>query len=64
MKISVTMSTNSISLREGSKHIFYMPDWFIIEDGIPPDIQIDITDADRLAGRDTILEQALDFFNQ
>jgi len=38
-----------------------MPDGFIIEDGIPPDIQIDITDEDRLEGRDTILEYAVNF---
>ncbi|GAB4248434.1 MAG: S41 family peptidase [Ekhidna sp.] len=43
-----------------SNSITYMPDGFIIEDGIPPDIQVDITDADRLAGRDTILERAVE----
>jgi len=45
-----------------SNSITWMPNGFIIEDGIPPDIQVDLTDADRLAGRDTILEAALVFF--
>ncbi len=42
-----------------SNSITYLPDGFNIEDGIPPDIQVDISDEDRLAGRDTILETAL-----
>ncbi|MEM7107865.1 MAG: S41 family peptidase [Bacteroidota bacterium] len=46
-----------------SNSITYMPDGFIIEDGIPPDIKIDITDEDRLSGHDTILEEALNYFN-
>ena len=46
-----------------SNSITYMPDGFIIEDGIPPDIKIDITDEDRLKGADTILEEALKHFN-
>ena len=42
-----------------SNSITYMPDGFIIEDGIPPDVQLDITPEDMAAGRDTILEAAL-----
>ncbi len=45
-----------------SNSITWMPDGFIIEDGIPPDIQLDISDEDRLAGRDTILEAAVASF--
>ncbi len=37
----------------------FTPDGFNIEGGIPPDIKVDITEADRLRGRDTILERAL-----
>lgn len=47
-----------------SNSITYLPDGFIIEDGIPPDIQIDITDEDKLAGTDTILEYAVDFISE
>ena len=46
-----------------SNSVTYMPDGFIIEDGIPPDIQVNITDEDRLAGRDTILDTALQLLN-
>ncbi|NQZ76505.1 MAG: S41 family peptidase [Ekhidna sp.] len=46
-----------------SNSITYLPDGFIIEDGIPPDIQVDITDEHRLEGRDTILERALSLFS-
>ena len=45
-----------------SNSITWMPDGFIIEDGIPPDVPLEITDADRLAGRDTILEAAVSSF--
>lgn len=44
-----------------SNSITYLPNGFIIEDGIPPDVQVDISDADRSNGRDTILERAIDF---
>ena len=33
-----------------------------IEDGIPPDIKVDITDEDKLNHIDTIIETALDQF--
>ncbi|MEO9869618.1 S41 family peptidase [Ekhidna sp.] len=46
-----------------SNSITYLPNGFIIEDGIPPDVQVDITDEDRLNGRDTILEYAIDQLN-
>jgi len=46
-----------------SNSVTYLPDGFIIEDGIPPDIQVDITDEDRLAGRDTILDMAVQLLN-
>ena len=42
-----------------SHSITWMPDGFIIEDGIPPHVQVAITDEDKLAGRDTILEEAV-----
>uniref|UniRef100_UPI004049E19C S41 family peptidase n=1 Tax=Fulvivirga sp. TaxID=1931237 RepID=UPI004049E19C len=42
-----------------SNSITYLPDGFIIEDGIPPDIQIDISEEDRIASVDRILEQAV-----
>lgn len=44
-----------------SNSITYLPNGFIIEDGIPPDVQVDISDTDRLNGTDTILERAIDF---
>ena len=43
-----------------SNSITYLPNGFIIEDGIPPDIQVDINAVDRLEGRDTILEEAIE----
>ena len=43
-----------------SNSITYMPNGFIIENGIPPDIPLNINDEDRLEGRDTILEKAID----
>lgn len=36
-----------------------LPNGFNIEDGIPPHIRVDMTEADRLQGKDTILERAL-----
>ena len=38
----------------------FLPDGFNIEGGIPPDIKIDMTEVDRLNGKDTILERALE----
>lgn len=46
-----------------SSSITRLPDGFIIEDGIPPDIRIDITDEDLLSGTDTLLERALEELN-
>jgi len=43
-----------------SSSITYLPDGFIIEDGIAPDEIVYITDDDKLQGRDTILERALE----
>jgi len=37
----------------------FTPDGFNIEGGIPPDIKVDLTEADRARGKDTILERAL-----
>lgn len=37
----------------------FLPDGFNIEDGIPPDIRVDMREADRLQGKDTILERAI-----
>lgn len=45
-----------------SNSITYLPDGFIIEDGIPPDVPLAITDEDKLAGKDTILEKAIESF--
>ena len=45
-----------------SNSITSLPDGFIIEDGIPPDVQMDISNTDLLEGRDTILEYAVDSF--
>ncbi|MEL6561647.1 MAG: S41 family peptidase, partial [Bacteroidota bacterium] len=42
-----------------SNSITSLPDGFIIEDGIVPDIAVQITDSDMAAGRDTILEEAI-----
>lgn len=40
-----------------------LPDGFNIEDGIPPDIQVDMDATDEANGIDTILERALDLLN-
>ncbi|MEO1049062.1 MAG: S41 family peptidase [Bacteroidota bacterium] len=45
-----------------STSITYLPDGFIIEDGIPPDIKVDMDEEDRASGKDTILETALSRF--
>lgn len=37
----------------------FTPSGFNIEGGIPPDIKVDLTEADRAKGKDTILERAL-----
>lgn len=37
----------------------FTPDGFNIENGIPPDIKVDLTEADRAQGKDSILERAL-----
>ncbi len=47
-----------------SNSITYLPDGFIIEDGIPPDVTIEITDEDKINGRDTILEFAIDYLSE
>lgn len=45
-----------------SSSITYLPDGFIIEHGVPPDITVDMDDANRLDGIDDILERALTLF--
>jgi C-terminal processing protease CtpA/Prc len=45
-----------------SSSVTYLPNGFIIEEGIPPDIQVDMTEEDKANGIDTILERALDEF--
>ena len=45
-----------------STSISYLPDGFFIEDGILPDVKVDISDKDLTEGRDTILETALNSF--
>ena len=42
-----------------STSISYLPDGFFIEDGIPPDVKVDMSEQDRMEGKDTILELAL-----
>ncbi len=37
----------------------FTPDGFNIEGGLPPDIKVDLSEADRAKGKDTILERAL-----
>ena len=49
---------NGWTVRYSSTQTF-LPDGFNIEDGIPPHIKIDMTEADRAQGKDTILERAL-----
>ena len=44
-----------------SNSITRLPDGFIIEDGIPPDVTINISEADQENGSDTILDEALQF---
>lgn len=38
----------------------FTPDGFNVEDGVPPDIPVSLTTADRLRGVDTILERAIE----
>jgi hypothetical protein len=45
-----------------SSSITYLPDGFIIEKGVAPDIKVDLLDADRNNNTDTILEKALSLF--
>ncbi len=47
-----------------SSSITTLPDGFNIEDGIPPDVPLTISDEDLADGRDTILEEAIQFLNQ
>ncbi len=49
---------NGWTVRYSSTQTF-LPDGFNIEGGIPPDIRIDMNEADRQQGKDTILERAL-----
>ncbi|MCB0548840.1 MAG: hypothetical protein KDD19_14770, partial [Phaeodactylibacter sp.] len=42
-----------------SSSITWLPDGFIIEHGVEPDIRVDWAEEDRAAGKDTILEEAL-----
>jgi hypothetical protein len=45
-----------------SSSVCLLPDGYNIEDGIPPDIKVDITDEDKLNNIDTIIETAIDQF--
>ena len=45
-----------------STSISYLPNGFFIEDGIPPDVKVDISEKDLAEGKDTILESALNYF--
>ncbi len=46
-----------------SSSITWLPDGFIIEDGVDPDIRLDMSPENQLEGRDDILERALQLFN-
>ncbi|MEM1324613.1 MAG: S41 family peptidase [Bacteroidota bacterium] len=43
---------------------FAAPDGFIIENGVPADIEVDLRESDRSRGVDTILEEALEFLRK
>lgn len=58
-----TELSNGWLLRVSSTRM-YTPGGFNIENGIPPDIKVDITDEDRSENVDTILEFALDFLRK
>ena len=45
-----------------SSSICLLPDGYNIEDGIPPDIKVDINDDDKLNHIDTIIETAIEQF--
>jgi len=45
-----------------SSSVCLLPDGYNIEDGIPPDIKVDMTDEDKLNHIDTIIETAIDQF--
>ena len=45
-----------------SSSVCLLPDGYNIEDGIPPDIKVDMTDEDRLNHIDTIIEAAIEQF--
>lgn len=47
-----------------SNSITRLPNGFIIEDGIPPDINVQISDADIANGKDTILEAAIELLTE
>lgn len=60
---SFTELANGWRLRVSNTQ-FESPDGFIIEDGIPPDMRIDLAAADEDSGEDTILEAALALLRQ
>ncbi len=47
-----------------STSISYLPDGFLIEDGIPPDIRVDMSQEDKALGKDSILETALQLLRE
>ncbi|MEL7531748.1 MAG: S41 family peptidase [Bacteroidota bacterium] len=55
---SFTELANGWNLRVSATQL-EAPDGFNVEDGIPPDVQIDLEPADEAKGIDTILEEAL-----
>ncbi|MCB0638398.1 MAG: hypothetical protein KDC54_17330, partial [Lewinella sp.] len=56
---SYTELANGWTLRVSNTQL-EAPDGFNVEDGIPPDVQVDMDEADRDEGKDTILERALE----
>ncbi|HYI78471.1 MAG TPA: hypothetical protein VEW65_12690 [Chryseolinea sp.] len=45
-----------------SASVCLLPDGYNIENGIPPDIKVDMNDEDRINHIDTIIETAIDQF--
>jgi hypothetical protein len=43
---------------------FEAPNGFIIENGVPPDVEVDLSESDRADGVDTILETALELLRE
>lgn len=60
---SVTELANGWILRVSNSQ-FESPDGFIIEDGVPADVEVELMESDRANGEDTILEAALELLRE